>query len=388
MTNSSGIKVLHIIKSFKLGGAETNLRNFVAASKDRGWETHVAYSVGGEFEDWFRENGVQLFKYAQKDYKVKSPATLAIVWRLAAYMRRQKIRLVHTHNYSAHVWGGLAAKLAGAKVIEHVHDFRYEEPDYNRERGVNPSQFRWIKQTARLSDRVVVLTQNNRAFLHRHGIAGEDKIRTVLNGIDVAQKPQVDTRAVRERLGIGPDKRILLSAARLSKEKNIGLIVKIAQILKSADLLGPNILFLIAGDGPERAALEAQVKEAGLTETVRFTGFYPDVPKLLAISEMFLQPTLLELHSITMLEAMAMEVPVLVSRGVGSNDDLISDGKDGFLLNPHDAKAWAEKISGLLADPIWAEAIGKQGYELVREKCSMQRTVAEFETMYRELEAA
>ncbi len=376
--------MLHIIKSFKLGGAETNLRNLIAAASE-GVEPHVAYSVGGAFEDWFRNQDVALFKYAQCDHKVKSFATLAIVIRLAMYIRKEKIQIVHTHNYSSHVWGALAAKLSGAKVVEHVHDFRYEEPDYNVARGVNPSQFNFVKHTARLSDRLVVLTRNNEAFLRKHRIVTADKVRVMFNGIDTNNQAKVSSEAIREQLSIGLGRRVVLTAARISKEKNIGFVLDIVHLLRKSPDFDTKTLFLIAGDGPERAALEARVVDEGLSNVVRFIGFYPNVLELLAISEIFLQPTLLELHSITMLEAMVMDIPVLVSKDVGCNNEFITHGIDGFLLDPSNAEIWVEAILKLMADRNRAREIGKAGGVLTKKKCDINNTVEQMEQLYKEL---
>ena len=83
--------------------------------------------------------GVRLFKFADQDHKVKRDlASFGIVARLAGYLRRNSIDIVHTHTFSAQLWGAAAAKLTGCKIVEHVHDFRYLEPeDFARRRGFN-----------------------------------------------------------------------------------------------------------------------------------------------------------------------------------------------------------------------------------------------------------
>ena len=111
-------------------------------------------------------------------------------------------------------------------------------------------------------------------------------------------------------------------------------------------------------------------------------GFYPDVLGLLGLSDLFIQPTLLELHSITMLEAMSLGVPALVSKGVGCNDDFLSHGKNGYLLDPKDPESWAAALRSLLADPGEARRIGQAGRELVESRCDIRKTAEKFETLY------
>src|SRR5437870_1870925 len=132
------IRVLHIIKTLNLGGAETNLFNLVNAMDPGKFEAHVAYSFGGEIETRFKRAGVRLFKYAEGSHRVRSLASLAIILRLMRYILANDIDMVHTHIFNAHVWGLIAAKLTGRRVIEHVHDFRYlPESEFQRRRGSN-----------------------------------------------------------------------------------------------------------------------------------------------------------------------------------------------------------------------------------------------------------
>src|SRR6185436_8235882 len=105
------IRVLHIIKTLDLGGAETNLFNLVQVADPSKVVVHVAYSAGGEIEEKFKKSGVALFKYASENYRVKSIATLFIILKLVGYIRKNKIHIIHTHNFSAHIWGSLAAKI-------------------------------------------------------------------------------------------------------------------------------------------------------------------------------------------------------------------------------------------------------------------------------------
>src|ERR1700733_13439104 len=155
------IKILHIIKTLNLGGAEVNLLNLVQATDSNRFELHAAYSSGGELEDKFKKAGVRLFKFADRDHKVKSLATFGIIMRLVNYLRSNQIDIVHTHTFSAQLWGAVAAKLAGCKIVEHVHDFRYLDPlDFARRRGFN-NQYKFVHKFRNISDRVVVLTHQN-----------------------------------------------------------------------------------------------------------------------------------------------------------------------------------------------------------------------------------
>lgn len=378
---TSRIRVLHIIKNFGLGGAETNLLNLVRALDRTRFEVHVAYSSRGQVQPQFEKEDLAFFQYARSDHKIKSPATIAIVARLVRYLREQRIDIVQTHNFNAHVWGLISAKLAGAKVLEHVHDFRYmEEAEYRRRRGP-VRQFRYIRWFKNKSDRVVVLTRQNARFLLENRYYPASKVREIRNGISLGMS-RPDRPASRAKLGIPPDIPVILTPARLSQEKNIGLVIDIApSVLREA----PDALFVIAGEGPQRPALEEQVRRRGVSSSVRFVGFCGDIREWLAASDVLLLPSFLELHSIAILEALSMSVPVVASSGVGCNDEMFRHGHNGFLLDPFFSRGWAEAIAGLLKDPARRREVGERGRALCREQFDMRDVAKKFERLYVEL---
>jgi glycosyltransferase involved in cell wall biosynthesis len=380
----SKIRVLHIIKTLSLGGAEVNLLNLLSAVDRDAFELHVAYSYGGELEPKFKEAGIRLCKYAQADHKVKSLATFSIVAKLVAYLRRHKIQIVHTHTFSAHIWGSMAAKLAGCKIVEHVHDFRYLDPDdFARRRGFN-RQYRFVRRFKNVSDRVVVLTRQNRDFLIGQGIYPEARIREYPNGIPLPETPR--NAAAKDgligRFGLKPGAFIILTPIRIAPEKNADLILRIApEVTRRV----PQAVFLIAGDGPLQPQIAHDIKTGGLRDAVKLIGYHADIHALLEGADILLLPSFLELHSIAILEAMSMKVPVVVSQDVGCNSEFIESWTNGVLLDPFKEAGWADAIVRLLQDEGLRRRIGESGYATCRQKFDIRDAAARFESLYREV---
>lgn len=379
------VRVLHIIKTLGLGGAETNLLNLAQAFDPDRVETHVAYSWGGEIEPRFRAAGVTLFKYAEQSHRIKSLQSLAIVARLASYIRRQRIDIVHTHNFNGHIWGLLAAKLAGAKVVEHVHDFRYvPAPELQRRHGLLP-QYRFIRWFRRRSDRIIVLTGANKDHVLAEGFAGPGQVIELHNGIDLRTRRDRGAPGVRQRHGLAEDAVVVLTGARMDPSKNIELIVRIAPAVLAAE---PRTVFVIAGSGPHLAQYQAQAQAAGLERQVRFIGFQSDMNELMAAADVFLLPSFLELHSIAILEALRMQLPVVVSAGVGCNDEFISHDFNGYLCDPFRDEPWIGVLRALCADAGLRERIGERGYETCERRFDIRHTARRMETLFAELAAA
>ncbi|MCR4337616.1 MAG: glycosyltransferase family 4 protein, partial [Candidatus Omnitrophica bacterium] len=356
------IRVCHVIKTLNLGGAESNLLNLTKVLDPNRFEIHVAYSVGGELEPRFQVAGIRLFKFADQSHKLKSLATFKIVKRLKDYFQKEKIDIVHTHTFNAHVWGGAAAKLAGCKILEHVHDSRYMDPVDFRRRGETSQQYTMIKYFKNISDCVVVLTRQNYEFVIENRIYPAQRVWEIQNGIDLSGGKVLSSsekEKLRNRFGVSLDQKVVLTPIRFSPEKNLEALFKI--VLEVAKKM-PNAVCLIAGDGPEKGNFEVLIKKAGAENQIKTIGFYPDIPKLLNIVDVFLLPSTIELHSIAIMEAMRQKVPVVVSQNVGCNDEFIQNWENGILMSPFTVSGWADAIVHLLKDPELRMKMGNAGF--------------------------
>lgn len=380
------IKILHVIKTLELGGAETNLRNLMGCFNHERFEHHVAYSVGGEIEPFFKGNKkIVLYKYSERSHKNASFFSLVIILKLIFYMRRQRIDIVHTHIFNAHFWGVFAARLAGVKVVEHVHDFRYYDPTELKRRHGYFNQNRFIRLFKGLSDIVIVLTRQNRDFLITKKYYLPEQVRIVPNGIPQQGKMSFGRKEVTDKLQLPEDSFIVFTACRISKTKNIDLIIKIAKKVRESI---PRAVFLIAGDGPILEDYRARVAKERLDKNVRFVGFYSCLEPLFRAADLFLLPSFLELHSIAILEAMSFDVPILISKDVGCNSDAITDGVNGILLDPFSEEGWAEAIIRLFEDEEWRRTLGSNGGDLCRRQFDIGVNAQRIEAIYGELFSA
>jgi len=385
MISMKRIKVLHIIKTLSLGGAEMNLLNLIEALDPDCFVSYVAYSAGGELEGRFINAGVKLFKFAEGEHKLKSFATFNIIWRLARFIRLNRIDIVHTHTFNAHIWGGIAAKFSGAKVIEHVHDSRYLERGDLIRRGDTNKQYWAVYYLKNFSDFVVVLTKQNVEFLTRHRLYPPSKVREVHNGIPLQFSRPIDAAtvlALRDKFGIPRDAIVILSLVRFGPEKNIDLILRVApEVVDEC----PKAIFVIAGNGPLFETVKNEIKIRRLEDRIYLLGFQSDVQGLLILADIFLLPSFLELHSISILEAMSRKIPVVVSRDVGCNNEFITDWENGILLNPFSDEGWAEALVKLLKEPGLRQKIGEKGYETCAGKFNINNVARKIETLYTEL---
>jgi len=146
----------------------------------------------------------------------------------------------------------------------------------------------------------------------------------------------------------------------------------------------PGADFVLAGEGPERAGLEALATELGIAERVHFLGYRDDIPQLLAACDVFALPSLYEGSSLAVLEAMAAGRPV-VSSAIGGTDELIDDGVDGLLVAPGDTAGLAGALRRLLDDAELRKSFAERARRRVERDFTPTAMTQRVEAIYGEL---
>jgi glycosyltransferase involved in cell wall biosynthesis len=227
--------------------------------------------------------------------------------------------------------------------------------------------------------RVVAISTETEAELLAHGFM-PDQIVRIPNSVDAIRfAPAPDPEVARQQLDFGPE--TVLFLGRLDPQK--GLDVALHAWARVA-ARRPAARLLLAGDGPARAALEAQVRELGLGGSVRFLGARPDPERLLQANPIFLLPSRSEGMSNALLEAMATGLACVATR-TGGNTDVVEHEITGLLTPPGDAAGLAGAISLLLEDGSLRNRLGRAARAATVERYGMDRIVQQYADLYVEL---
>ena len=205
------------------------------------------------------------------------------------------------------------------------------------------------------------------------------KIEVVHNGIAVQSFARSRSPVLCDTNGVhrGP---MVLTVARLDKGKGHTDLLDAARLVPAA-------LFVLVGDGPERAALESKARRLGVAERVIFLGERPDVSSLLARADVFVLPSLSEGLPLAVLEAMAAEVPV-VATAIPGVDEVITDGLTGLLASPNAPASLASAILRICANPEEGRALAAAAKERVQAEFSTDRMVNRVASVYEEVLAS
>jgi L-malate glycosyltransferase len=373
-------RVLQLVESFREGGSERQAAELVRLLAEGGrYRLHVAcLNATGPYRDAVERLGLGAIEHYPLTSFYDRNAAVQLA-RLVAYLRRQRIEVVHTHDFYTNVFGLAAAALA--RVPVRVGSRRETT-------GTRTGAQKRVERIAfRLASVVVANAEMVRRTLVDEGLP-EPKTVTVYNGIDPSR---VATAVSREEalaaLGLPRDRgtRFVTIVANLRLAvKDHPTFLRAARRVVAAH---PSAVFVVAGDGPLLAETRAFASGLGLGRAVRFLGACDRVADLLAVSDVCVLSSRAEGFSNAILEYMAAGRPVVATE-VGGAREAIAEGETGYVVAPGDDRAMADRIATLLASRELACAMGERGRELVRERfgCDAQR--ARVEGLYDRLLAA
>lgn len=300
--------------------------------------------------------------------------------RLYRWLRAERVQAILTFTYVSNVMGILMAWLAGVPLrIAGKRDVLT--------RWYLPLETRVVN--SRLVDRVTVVSAETQTFCVSEQRMRADKLVFIANGVaaarfDPRQWPPAARLALRQALGVDREARLLICVGRLDAVKGQATLLRALVQVAAAQ---PAVLLLLAGDGPERPRLTALAAELGVADRVRLLGARDDVPRLLALGELFVLPSLQEGMPNAVLEAMAAGLPV-VGTAVGGVPELVVDGETGVLVPPGDATALADALLALLAAPARAAEMGRRGRQRAAQAFSQEAMCRQVEQLLTERYAA
>jgi len=296
--------------------------------------------------------------------------------RLARYLHRESIDLVHTHLFWPSVVGLQAATIARTPVRIMTRHYS----DYHT-RIDKTWHVRLDKLCIRLCDDVIAVSEHTARHLIEVEHAPPEKVQTVLNGFDPTRVQVGDGsphEGVRGEFD-AEDDYLLVIAGRLHPEKGYEHLFRALPRIRATVEGGVHLL--VAGDGPFEQEFRRQVAELGCEEDVSFLGFREDAPSLMGAADLVVLPSVAEAFGIAAAEALYVGTPV-VATTVGGIPEIVDDGVDGVLVPPADDEALANAIAGLLNDPERRARMAGGGREKVTSRFSFETMVREYESIY------
>lgn len=366
--------VAHVVYRFDTGGLENGVVNLINHMPEDAYRhAVVALTEVTDFAQRIRRTGVQFVS-------LRKPPGQGL-WQFPNWwqeIRRLAPAIVHTRNLGA-LEAQVPAALAGVPVRIHgEHGRDMSDPDGSRRR------YQWVRRVySPLVHRYVALSRDLADYLTGPVGIGRARVTQICNGVDVTRFSADDIGQPQAIPGcpfLPQDHLIVGTVGRMQAEKDqVTLVRAFAQALRQQ----PRLRLVLVGDGPLRAAVEAEARALGLQDQVWLAGMRSDVPVVLRGLHVFVLPSRAEGISNTILEAMATGLPVLAT-SVGGNAELVVHGQTGLLVPPADPGAMADALASMVAEGRHL-AMGRAGRERVVQRFSLQAMVNSYRSLYDEL---
>ena len=354
--------ILHINTEPTWRGGESQAFNLMMGLRSAGHRVCAAALPGSAIAKRCAEAGLPVFQV-----KMAGDLDVGGASRIARFARAGRFDLLHAHTARAHAIG-LLARILGAPGKLVVHR-RLDFP-------VSTNMISRLKYHSRRVDLYIAVAGVIREILIAAGVP-PGKVTVVHSSIDVSRFEEARARRieigteVRREIGLPARGPVIGNVAALAGHKaQKDLIAAMPSILREI----PEAHLVIVGDGEERSSLEAQARAAGLIDRIHFMGFRGDVPRLLAAFDLFAMSSRLEGFCNSVLEAFAVEIPVVATRA-GGLPEMVRDGDTGLLAPVGDPAALAAGIMRILRDPALGKRLAASGRRLVESEYTVERMV-------------
>jgi len=347
------------------------LLSLIDRLKEAGYEVEIACSEGEASKELEKHGYV--FSYVKIERKISLVSNIKSIVKLYKIMKNGKYDIVHVHTPSAAILGRIAAKFARIPlVIYTAHGFYFHE---------KMSKFPYYlfvlieKFLGRhFTDYIFIQSKEDYNNAIRLGIASERSILNIGNGVDInkfnPENVNIDIKEYKAKLNIPRDSIVLCFIGRLVREKGI---LDLLEAFKDLSFKYKELYLLIIGstspderDEETNQKIHEFVNMYKLKNRVKLLGYRSDIPELLKISDIFILPSYREGMPRSIIEAMAMELPVIATNIRGSREE-VENGETGILVPVGDVEALSNAITKLVEDQMLRKEMGKKGRELAEE---------------------
>ena len=351
--------------------ANTLLKNRVLAMRARGMDNRIM-CMPGPYVQALNDQGIPTVAVDMP--RAINPFWMTVaLFQMIGYMRREKIDVVHTHCSMPGILGRLAARLAGVPVIIHtIHGYHLHDRASRLLVSLYSGAEKFVGGFTHL-----MLSQNrtDMEVVRRGRFVAPERLHLIGNGIDLRRFRPLPRNPDPE----GPI--TLLCTARLEPVKNHPMLFDaVRKVMES----GRKVRLWLVGDGELKEDYARRCAAMGLAGAVEFLGYRNDIERLLAQTDIAVLASVKEGIPRAMLEAMAMKVPVVATRVVGT-EETVADGETGFLVPLDDVEAMADRLGRLIDDPELRRRMGESGRRWVEAHFDEDVIVETLAGTYRQL---
>jgi glycosyltransferase involved in cell wall biosynthesis len=364
------IRVAFIVWTLEgMGGSERVVYDLARKMDRTGFELILIGFCDGPVRKRYEDIGVRVILLEKKEH-----IDLSLIMKLRKVFRGLRIDILNPHHYGPFLYSSLGNIGNKAKMVYTEHSRWQLEELTLKERVLNRVM---IART----DAVMAISRQIEDYYLRNLKLKREKVRFIGNGIDLAYFKRKEGQSLRENLGIGADEKVIGMVANLRPEKNHKVLI--SALSRVAGQFGEVKLVLVGADCMD-GEIQKYAASADISNRVLFLGQRDDIPEILSIFDVFCLPSIHEGLPLTLLEAMAVGVPIVGSDVMGINE-VIVNGSTGLLFPAGNEEKLAESIILVLADKGLGHRLSSAAREFVVRNFSLDDKVEEYQEMFNSL---
>jgi glycosyltransferase involved in cell wall biosynthesis len=374
------ISVLHVINECNDGSISRIVERIIHYSEKDDFKWYVCATRGlFGFENIFRALGAQV-----EDCSINQPNPISTFKRIRDVIQHNKIRIIHSHTPRTimEVWRAQKnINHPSSDQAIHLATKHLLTTPIDRKWGLLYTIYDHL--TLYLPDHIVTVSKTMANQVKSQPGIRSTKVTAIPNAIPIEDFYCPNEReAYRRELGFTSEMIVIGFAGRITKVKNPNILIKAFASLVPQY---PQLRLIFAGEGDLQSSLEELAKTLGIANSVIWPGFCSNIPGFLSALDIYVQPSANEGLSLSILEAMAAEKPVIATR-VGSADEIIRDGITGLLIRPGSKEAIENAIITLLKDQDYRNRLAKNGKQHVFNEFNIQKMVDNYCHLYIKLD--
>ena len=361
-------RVLQLALSLNPGGTERLIVDMVRRLRDTGEMAVCCLDEAGTWGTQLQREGIEVTVLHRRP-----GFHFGLGRQIASAARRHRSTVIHAHQYTPFVYACLSRlSLAAVPLIFTEHGRLSDAPPSAKRRMAN----RVLRQ---VPARVFAVSADLKRFMVEEGFS-ESQVEVLYNGIELRPLPSpADRHDVRSSMGIDDATWLVGTVARLDPVKNLETLLRAVATSRQRR----TIAAVIVGDGPERSRLTSLAADLCIQSSVHFLGHRDDARRWLAGCDAYVNSSTSEGVSLTILEAMAAALPVVVTR-VGGTPEVVTS-ECGVLVPARDPSMLAAALDAMAAAPDEARRMGVAGRARVEARFTMERMVQDYADAYREV---
>jgi L-malate glycosyltransferase len=340
--------VCQVLHSLTVGGAEVLAARLARGLQDRYRFVFACLDELGPLGEELRRDGFVVEVLGRKP-----GFDLGCVRRLARFVRRENVGVIHAHQYTPFFYARAPGVLRRRPPVLFNEHGRFH-PDYPR-----PKRMAFNRLVLRRCDRVVGVGEAVREALIKNEGMPAGRVGVIYNGteLDSFIGDKVPRSQIRREMGVSEEDFVVMQVARLDPIKDHSTALR---AIERAARSHPGVRLILVGGGPQREKIETEIEERRLQSVVRLLGQRADVPRLLAGADLVLLTSASEGIPVTLIEAMGARLPI-VSTNVGGVAEVVVERETGLLASAGDDAALSNAIVRLAEDPALAARLGEAG---------------------------